>query len=276
MLGVFAEFEANLRRERQLEGIAAAKSRGVYRGRKPSIDGDEIQRLYNAYIMMKSLGRLRLHGNWALAALRYTELWLAMEKKRKNVIPNDSLLQLRNRLDSLPPKSPERADQINKMEELYAVSTTTVYRALKDFRKLRSAHRFDNGKSRIMPQADVERYCELIAAFNLRTTNKHGRHISTARIIEIMEDHGIETSRGLVKIPKGLLSRSTVDRYLAQLKLNQSRLLRESPAVRFQAEHGNDCWQFDMSHSDLKHIDKPEWVNPNKGEPTFNVVQCCR
>lgn len=46
MLGVFAEFETNLRRERQLEGIAAAKSRGVYRGRKPSIDTNEIQRLY--------------------------------------------------------------------------------------------------------------------------------------------------------------------------------------------------------------------------------------
>ena len=32
MLGVFAEFETNLRRERQLEGIAAAKARGVYKG----------------------------------------------------------------------------------------------------------------------------------------------------------------------------------------------------------------------------------------------------
>ena len=35
MLGVFAEFETNLRRERQLEGIDAAKARGVYKGRKP-------------------------------------------------------------------------------------------------------------------------------------------------------------------------------------------------------------------------------------------------
>ena len=33
MLGVFAEFETNLRRERQVEGIAAAKQRGAYRGR---------------------------------------------------------------------------------------------------------------------------------------------------------------------------------------------------------------------------------------------------
>ena len=45
MLGVFAEFETNLRRERQLEGISAAKARGVYKGRKPSIDAAEIVRL---------------------------------------------------------------------------------------------------------------------------------------------------------------------------------------------------------------------------------------
>jgi DNA invertase Pin-like site-specific DNA recombinase len=38
MLGVFAEFETNLRKERQLEGIAAAKAKGVYKGRPPSIE----------------------------------------------------------------------------------------------------------------------------------------------------------------------------------------------------------------------------------------------
>ncbi len=45
MLGVFAEFETNLRRERQLEGIALVKTRGVYKGRKPSIDVAEVRRL---------------------------------------------------------------------------------------------------------------------------------------------------------------------------------------------------------------------------------------
>lgn len=45
MLGVFAEFETNLRRERQLEGIAAAKAKGVYKGRPKSIDVGEIKRL---------------------------------------------------------------------------------------------------------------------------------------------------------------------------------------------------------------------------------------
>ncbi len=41
----FAEFETNLRRERQLEGIAKAKAAGVYKGRKPNIDPTEVRRL---------------------------------------------------------------------------------------------------------------------------------------------------------------------------------------------------------------------------------------
>lgn len=45
MLGVFAEFETNIRRERQLEGIAKAKAEGVYKGRKPSIDPSAVMAL---------------------------------------------------------------------------------------------------------------------------------------------------------------------------------------------------------------------------------------
>jgi DNA invertase Pin-like site-specific DNA recombinase len=45
MLGVFAEFECNLRRERQSEGIAKAKAAGIYRGRPPKISASEIHKL---------------------------------------------------------------------------------------------------------------------------------------------------------------------------------------------------------------------------------------
>jgi DNA invertase Pin-like site-specific DNA recombinase len=45
MLGVFAEFETNLRKERQLEGIAKAKQAGVYKGRKPSIEPAKVREL---------------------------------------------------------------------------------------------------------------------------------------------------------------------------------------------------------------------------------------
>jgi hypothetical protein len=43
MLEVFAEFETNLRRERQLDEIAKAKAAGVYKGRPVSIDEAKLQ-----------------------------------------------------------------------------------------------------------------------------------------------------------------------------------------------------------------------------------------
>jgi DNA invertase Pin-like site-specific DNA recombinase len=45
MLGVFAELQTNLGRERQMEGVAKAKLNRVYKGRKASIDGQELRRL---------------------------------------------------------------------------------------------------------------------------------------------------------------------------------------------------------------------------------------
>jgi len=43
MLASFAEFERSLIRERQREGIALAKKKGVYRGRKPSLTAEQAQ-----------------------------------------------------------------------------------------------------------------------------------------------------------------------------------------------------------------------------------------
>jgi len=45
MLSVFAEFETNLRKERQMEGIKKAKDRGVYKGRKRSIDIETVRQM---------------------------------------------------------------------------------------------------------------------------------------------------------------------------------------------------------------------------------------
>ena len=45
MLGVFGEFETNLRKERQMEDIAKAKECGVYKVRKPSVDVEKVKEL---------------------------------------------------------------------------------------------------------------------------------------------------------------------------------------------------------------------------------------
>lgn len=60
MLGVFAEFETSIRKDRQLEGIAKAKAAGAYKGRKPSVPVNEIKRLaaegIGATAIAKALG----------------------------------------------------------------------------------------------------------------------------------------------------------------------------------------------------------------------------
>ena len=48
MLAVFAQFETDVRRERQAEGIDRAKKEGAYTGAKPRIDRREVMQLVQA------------------------------------------------------------------------------------------------------------------------------------------------------------------------------------------------------------------------------------
>ena len=63
LLGSFAQFERAITLKRQAEGIAKAKERGVYKGRKPTIDVGAIQRLkadgLGATAIAKQLGIAR-------------------------------------------------------------------------------------------------------------------------------------------------------------------------------------------------------------------------
>lgn len=72
-----------------------------------------------------------------------------------------------------------------------------------------------------MSRPDLEYYCELIAALKLRTTNKAGRHLSTGRAIQLLEEYGVETQQGLVRAPAGVLSVPTVNRWLSLYRLDQ-------------------------------------------------------
>ena len=47
VMGAFAEFERALINERQREGIALAKKRGAYRGRKKALSSEQIAELKN-------------------------------------------------------------------------------------------------------------------------------------------------------------------------------------------------------------------------------------
>ena len=57
MLSVFSEFETNLRKERQMEGIAKAKEKGVYKGRKPTVDIEKIRELAKQGIQKTTIAK---------------------------------------------------------------------------------------------------------------------------------------------------------------------------------------------------------------------------
>ena len=57
MLGVFAEFETRLRHERQMEGIKNAKERGVYKGRKQTVDVAKIRELASEGLMKTEIAK---------------------------------------------------------------------------------------------------------------------------------------------------------------------------------------------------------------------------
>ena len=57
ILGVFAEFETRLRHERQMEGIKKAKEKGVYRGRKQSVDVAKIKELASKGLMKTEIAK---------------------------------------------------------------------------------------------------------------------------------------------------------------------------------------------------------------------------
>ena len=151
-------------------------------------------------------------------------------------VPVEALVMLRRRLAALPAKHPDRQQLLLSTGTLYGVSRATLYRLLRGGGHPRHAHRADRGRPRVLSGAEVEGWCEIIAAMKVRTTNRKGRHLSTVRILELLEKHGVETPDGLQKLPPGKLTASTINRHMRRLGYDNERMTRPPPAVRFQVE----------------------------------------
>ena len=193
----------------------------------------------------------------------------------KHPIPADRLDSLDRQLLGLPRRSAARRQVIHEMAAFYGVSETSLYRALRTHLRPKAVRRSDSGVPRVLARHAMERYCELIAAVKVQTSNRKGRCLSTGETIRLLEEFGVETPEGLVKLEPGVLKLSTVNRYLLQWNYDKESWTRQPAAVRFQAEHSNECWQFDLSPSDLKQIKAPPWLRPDRAAPTlmlFSVV----
>lgn len=182
-------------------------------------------------------------------------------------LPTEVIAELRRRLTACPPRSRESRLMIQETARLYGISDATLYRMLRAVQRPQALRRADFGEPRVMRKADLERYCEVIAALKVRTANHKGRHLSTGEAIRLLEDYGVTTPDGVVQAPPAQLTKTTINRYLKRWGYDRKTLLREPPAVRFQAQSSNECWQFDLSPSDLKHVEKPEWFEEGRGHP---------
>jgi hypothetical protein len=114
--------------------------------------------------------------------------------KRKEIAA-EALLDRRRRLQVIPPRSPERRRVMQETATLYGVSEATLYRALRERMRPRALHRMDKDKPRVLPPAHMERYCEVVAALKVRTSNAKGRHLSTAQAIRLLEEFGVDPRR---------------------------------------------------------------------------------
>ena len=129
---------------------------------------------------------------------------MSLAGNRGGGIPAEALLDLRRRLDQLPPRHAGRRNIVDAAADLFGVSRATVYRALQGQLRPKGLRRADRGVPRKIPQGQLERFCEVIAALKIRTSNKKGRRLSTVRAIQLLEEHGVETPDGLVGCACGL------------------------------------------------------------------------
>jgi transposase InsO family protein len=174
-------------------------------------------------------------------------------------IPTEVIVDLYYKLSNLSAKHRDRKPLINETAKAFSVSPSTVRRAIKNYSQPRSVIRSDYNCPRKINKEEMIRYCELIAALKIRSTNRKGKQLSTPRAIWILENHGIDLEGKRINSPKGLLTKPTVNRYLKRLGLTSKNFLCEPIVVRFQATYSNECWQLDFTPSELKYL-------PNKNK----------
>lgn len=174
-------------------------------------------------------------------------------------IPKEQLLQLWNQLNELSPRDSKRSILINKYSSLFGISRSSVYRQLSVLSPI-NLSRADKGSSRVICNDELMKYCRIISALKVRTSNEKQTHLSTQACIDILENCGVEINGETIVAPKGLLKRSTVDRYLKTWCLSYDHVYGLQPIVQhFEANFSNECWQFDFTPSDLKSLNNSEY-----------------
>ena len=79
---------------------------------------------------------------------------------RKHRLPSEAVVDLRRRLNTLPPRSTERRKVIQDPARLYGLSESSLYRALNEIARPKSVRRADHGLPRVLPKATLGRFAK--------------------------------------------------------------------------------------------------------------------
>ncbi|MEI6096297.1 MAG: hypothetical protein WCR08_12715 [Gammaproteobacteria bacterium] len=181
-------------------------------------------------------------------------------------IPLEILYRLDEKLTNLPSNGKLRHALVQEVAECYQLSETTVYRQLKKL-MLHPRERLvrkDKGHSRIIKDDDLHHYCQLIAAMKIRSMNGKKHMLSTARCIKFLEEDGIEIKGRVIKVEPNLLKISTVNNYLNHYLISPNDIFTEPTVNHFEASYSNQCWQLDITPSELHRFPTQHANDPRR------------
>lgn len=181
-------------------------------------------------------------------------------------IPLEILYRLDEKMTNLPQDGKLRRELVQEVAQCYQLSETTVYRQLKKLmlHPVVRKGRKDKGITRIIKEEDWHYYCQLIAAMKIRSMNGKKHMLSTSRCIQFMESEGIFVKDRCIKAEKGLLKVSTVNNYLNLYLISPDEILREPTVNHFEASYSNQCWQLDITPSELHRLPSQDRNDPRQ------------
>lgn len=181
-------------------------------------------------------------------------------------IPLEVLYRLDEKITNLPFQGKLRRELVHEVAIRYQLSDSTVYRQLKKLMLHPNERmtRKDKGCPKIIKNEDMHYYCQLIAAMKIRSMNGKKHILSTERCIKFLEEDGIKVKNKLIKIPRDLLKVSTVNKYLNHYLISPDDILAEPAVNHFEAAYSNQCWQLDITPSEVHRLPSQHPDDPRR------------
>lgn len=181
-------------------------------------------------------------------------------------IPLEVLYRLDEKITNLPYQGKLRRTLVQEVALRYQLSETTVYRQLRNLmlHPVERMTRKDKGCPKIIKEEELYHYCQLVAAMKIRSMNGKKHMLSTAQCIKFLEDDGVTVKNRTIKAPKNLLKVSTINNYLNHYLISPDDILSEPTVNHFEAAYSNQCWQFDITPSELHRLPSQHPDDPRR------------